>query len=481
MVNMKIISIIKIIICFVLIVDISLKTKEEWKSRAIYQIITDRFAVPKGQSFDEHCDLHRYCGGNYRGVTSKLDYIKELGFNAIWISPILKNLPQDYHGYAFIDLYNLNENFGTESDFVEFINEAHKRDIWIMVDVVANHVAPVGTDYRDVKPFNDPSHYHDYCNIEDKDWAENQWRVENCRLVNLPDLKQENEFVQNTLLNWIKDLIIKYNIDGIRIDTVPEVPKWFWKKFANSSGVFQIGEVFNGNISYVSGYQRDSLDSVLNYPLFFTMRDCFGNKGSFNQMETVLKNIQSSFTDVDALGVFLDNHDNSRFLSFNGNKNNFINGIVFSLLTTGIPILYYGDEQYFSGGNDPFNREIMFSKFNQESDLYNIIKKIMNLRKDKLIWTRAQIQRYADHDFYAFTRGDVLACFTNKNYNINRSISYIEYPQGTKLCNVLDWNDCVYFRNGKIDVSLNQLPKVYVVVNEEFTNMNKSSKIEFLS
>ena len=91
-----------------------------------------------------------------------------------------------------------------------------------MVDVVANHVGPVGTDYSQVYPFNSADHYHDYCDISD--WS-NQWQVENCRLSGLPDLKQENDWVTQTLLSWISDLISKYNIDGIRIDTIMEVPK----------------------------------------------------------------------------------------------------------------------------------------------------------------------------------------------------------------------------------------------------------------
>ena len=95
------------------------KTKEEWKGRIIYQILTDRF----GRSSDEdqsNCDLGNVCGGTYQGLINHLDYIADMGFNAIWISPIPKNNDWDYHGYAFIDLYALNDHFG---DVKELKNE----------------------------------------------------------------------------------------------------------------------------------------------------------------------------------------------------------------------------------------------------------------------------------------------------------------------------------------------------------------------
>lgn len=100
-----------------------------------------------------------------------------------------------------------------------------------MVDVVANHVGPVGTDYRTIKQFGSPNDYHTYCDINQEDFTGNQWRVENCRLAQLPDLNTESEYVQKTLLDWIDWLITTYDIDGLRIDTIPEVPKWFWSKF----------------------------------------------------------------------------------------------------------------------------------------------------------------------------------------------------------------------------------------------------------
>ena len=190
-------------------------------------------------------------------------------------------------------------------------------------------------------------------------------------MANLPDLKHENDYVRTTLIDWIKSLVSKYNIDGIRIDTVAEVPKWFWKQFADASGVYQVGEVFDGRIDYVSDYQNCCLDGVLNYPLFNTLRGVFAYDTSMNQLESTLAEINKKFKDPGALGVFLDNHDNWRFLSKNSDKNKFKNAIAFTILTSifkfciilaGIPIIYYGDEQSFNGGDDPYNREPLFGR-----------------------------------------------------------------------------------------------------------------------
>jgi len=80
-----------------------------------------------------------------------LDYIQGMGFDAIWVSPVIKNTKNGYHGYWAEDLYALNEYYGTEQDFKDLITEMHWWDMWIMVDIVANHVGPVGTDYWTIK------------------------------------------------------------------------------------------------------------------------------------------------------------------------------------------------------------------------------------------------------------------------------------------------------------------------------------------
>jgi len=431
---------------------ITSKTKDEWKTRSIYQILTDRFARTSDTG---SCTLSQYCGGNYQGIINHLDYIQGMGFNAIWISPIVQNYAGSYHGYHLTNLYNLNSNFGSEDDFKNLITQCHNRDIWVMVDVVANHVGPVGTDYSQVYPFNSADHYHDYCDIND--WS-NQWQVENCRLSGLPDLKQENEWVAQTLLDWISDIISKYNIDGIRIDTIMEVPKTFWDSFRNYAGVFQIGEAFNGDINYVADYQNH-LDSVFNYPLYYTIQSSFC--GSFTNLEGYWFNSRPIYPAPQYAATFVENHDNPRFLNRCNDRSKFTNAAIFSLLWEGIPVFYYGGEQYYAGGADPNNREPLWDNYNTGTELYRLLGVANNLRKTYKIWNYDIVQRYADDNFYAFTRGDILACFTNTN-SLTRYITYHSFKDGDKLCNVLYYDDCVTVSGGTITVLMGDYPKVYV-------------------
>lgn len=436
-------------------------TKDEWKSRTIYQILTDRFARSNGDT--SGCDISKYCGGTWRGIINNLNYIQGMGFDAIWISPIISNIDGGYHGYWGKDLYSLNSNFGSESDFNDLVNECHSRDIWVMVDVVGNHVGPVNTDYSQISPFNSGDHYHDYCIIESGDFANNQWRVENCRLAGLPDLKHENSYVTQTLLDWIKNLVAKYNIDGIRIDTVPEVPKTFWSQFSAASGVYSLGEVFDGRFSYSAGYQG-SVDGVLAYPFYYQTKNCFAYGHPMSEFENYYQQA-SVYKDLSVLGIFADNHDNARFLSQNSNRVLFKSYIGFTLTAIGIPIIYYGSEQSFSGGNDPNNREVIWNSFNQGSDIYQLIKNVLTVRKSLAFWKEPQVQRYSDAQFYAFTRGKVLMAFTNvASGGVQRTITYHPFSNGTKICNIFfPTTDCITVNGGINVYLLNGEFKIYIV------------------
>ena len=149
-----------------------------WRNRRVYQILTDRFArswqdsekkatelVHKRRLSEGHLnvgealpdptaaeiaevqahkcdDLTNYCGGSFKGITENLDYIQGLGFDAIWISPIIKNWDGGYHGYWAKDLFSVNEKFGTHDELVQLSDELKKRGMYFMVDVVANHMSP---------------------------------------------------------------------------------------------------------------------------------------------------------------------------------------------------------------------------------------------------------------------------------------------------------------------------------------------------
>jgi len=427
---------------------------EEWKSRNIYQLLTDRFARNDG-STSGCSNLGNYCGGGFVGLMNNLDYIQNMGFDAIWISPIVKNTPGGYHGYWAEDFYEINSHFGTEQDFVNLITEMHKRDMWVMVDVVANHIGPIGTSLNkvgEINPFNQKSYYHSYCSIN---WS-NQWSIENCWLADLPDLDQSNDFVRKGLLDWISNLVTKYNVDGIRIDTCEEVPKWFWSQFNDAAGVFTICEVDNGSIDLNAGYQG-SVDATLNYPLFWLIKNLFQNGQSFYNAVNFMQQEKNSFKDITVLGNFVDNHDNARFLHNYVKYNRFKNALAFSVTWPGIPIVYYGDEQGYAGGNDPNNREILWPNLgNTDSEMYQFVSKIIHFRKEMELWKYDFVDRYHADNFYCFSRGKALMAFSNTDSNIHYTVSYHPYKVGDVICNIFYAADCVTVTTEGVPVYLDQ-------------------------
>lgn len=125
-------------------------TVEQWRSRSIYQVLTDRFSHTDG-SGNPPCNVEHglYCGGTWKGIKNNLDYIQGMGFDAVWISPITEQLPQltgvgeSYAGYWQQNLWGINERFGSEDDLIELIEDIHDRQMYVMLDVVVNHMGYV--------------------------------------------------------------------------------------------------------------------------------------------------------------------------------------------------------------------------------------------------------------------------------------------------------------------------------------------------
>ncbi|CAG2256694.1 AMY [Mytilus edulis] len=424
--------------------------KDGRKSDMINQILTDRFAA---EDEPTSCtDLRSYCGGTFRGIVEKLNYISGLGANAIWISPIVVNTPKGYHGYWAKDIYNFNEHFGTEEDFKYLLSECRKRDIWVMVDVVANHMG-----------------YTDGCcwNID----CDKQQLVEICRLAKLPDLNQSNQYVRSTLLHWISELTKKYGIDGYRIDTVTEVAKDFWSEFQVAAGVFCLGEASSGNITYTAEYQGP-LNSILNYPLYYTMKRVFTGNQSMKTLTTTVDQEIMKFEDITVLGNFIDNHDVQRFFSISPNITMLMNNLAYVLLSQGIPIIYYGTEQAFNGRNDPENREALWPHYNKR-------QRYLRRRSDLDFSSDQQTEVYASDDYFILSRGDkhqVLIFITNKisDGNLTKTFPVNIYTDGTVLVNIENDRDFIEVTNHSIDVQFyKNMPKVYRLQ----TNTNRGDLI----
>lgn len=292
--------------------------------------MTDRFARTDG-STDASCDLYKYCGGTWAGIIDKLDYIQGMGFGAIQISPVVENIPQNtkygeaYHGYWPQNLYALNEHFGTSEDLKDLAEELHKRDMYLMVDVVINDMAqaingtmldhsPPTIHWDDLVPFNDQKYYHSLCNITDwndpKDYQNCWFGVE---VVALPDLKTEDETVVSMIQDWIKELIGNYSIDGLRIDATKHVNDAYLTKFSEASGVFTMGEVYSGETNAVCRYE-EFVSGLLNYPMYYPIIQAF-TAGNMPGLAETAKTVKNECKDFTVLGTFYENHDLPRFAS----------------------------------------------------------------------------------------------------------------------------------------------------------------------
>ena len=131
-----------------------------WKGKVIYQILTDRF--DKTNSDSKPCpELDTYCGGTFEGARKRLDYVANLGVDAIWMSPFVENTKNGYHGYWAKDLYSVNPNFGTEKELKAMIADAHAKNLSVMADVVVNHMGQGMENLPELTPFNDTSYYHE--------------------------------------------------------------------------------------------------------------------------------------------------------------------------------------------------------------------------------------------------------------------------------------------------------------------------------
>ncbi|KAJ3099881.1 hypothetical protein HDU97_002710 [Phlyctochytrium planicorne] len=457
-----------------------------WKGRTVYQVLIDRFAPPSRQDAKVCGDLRSYCGGTFTGLTRNLDYVKESGYDAIWISPVVQNDPEGYHGYFAQNLYQVNPKFGTADELKELIAQAHARDIYIMVDVVANHLGGHNiTSYSQFPnyPFNETSSFHSFCNID----YNNQTSVEKCWLGStLPDLDTENPKVVTALYDWIGWLTKEFAFDGLRIDTAKHIPKEFWPGFVKASGnLFSIGEALGNDAGFVGSYQP-SLPSLLNYPAYFSLyRSVFADSSkSMWAIESQLANDRASYIDTSVLGTFLDNHDQPRFSDLNADPSMLKNALALAAFSDGIPVIYYGTEFGIrspgSGPTDPRNRQPFWefytaATYGQDLQTSRILRgysqSIFRARKNIIAGASGEafvkgrhLALKSDKNFHAFQRGNVLVALTNAGSG--STLTYkVASPFGTRILRdvLKTWQTYAPGADGQITITLEKgEPKILI-------------------
>jgi glycosidase len=367
----------------------------------IYLIMPDRFANGDPSNDDPAPSLglydrakpRYYHGGDFQGIIQHLPYLKSLGVTALWLTPIYCNSHHlnhrerydnqditDYHGYGAVDYYGVDAHFGTLDLFRELVDKAHALGIKIVQDEVANHTGPYHPWVEDPPT---PTWY----NGSEARHLANSWRtwtlidphatlemqrstLEGWFAGILPDLNQNDPEVaryeiQNTLW-WIG----RTGIDGIREDTLPYVPRTFWRDWtaairARYPKLNVVGEVFDSDPGLVSFFQGgktrfdgidSGVDTLFDFPLQAAIDKVFRGAAPAGELDKVLAH-DWLYPNPGRLVTFAGLHDLPRFMSRPGAT---VSGLkqVFTFLMTarGIPLIYYGDEIGMRGGDDPDNR-----------------------------------------------------------------------------------------------------------------------------
>jgi len=465
------------------------RSPEDWEDQVIYFLIVDRFSdgeEDKRDLFDYSKDFdsikeddsveewlkwgEKWNGGNLQGVISKLDYLKKMGVNVIWLSPIFKQVSfqETYHGYGIQNFLKVDPHIGSKEDLKELVKEAHQRNIYVILDIILNHSGDVFAyeeenpdwtgDPYDIKGFRDKngSPNIDVGDIENKEismddaiWPkemqnkdiyDKKGQIKNwdyypeyvegdfmsLKTHFLGDYNDEEGFVPSKALNILtkvyKYWIAETDIDGYRLDTVKHLEwgatKHFVREiheFTKSIGkknFYLIGEITGGFDFAYNTLNKTGLDAALgindiphrlegvakghtNPPEYF---DIFTNTELLGEddYKWFKDNVVTMFDDHDMVSLAEDHK--YRFSAEEETASLLLNSILLNMTTLGIPCLYYGTEQGFdgSGDHDKYIRECMFGGkfgafrsqnkhfFNEKSDIYQGIKKILKLRKENV-------------------------------------------------------------------------------------------------
>ncbi|HFI0213162.1 TPA: pullulanase [Streptococcus suis] len=344
--------------------------EKDWDEQVIYFMMTDRFYngdTSNDKLVEGTASNPRglYQGGDFKGVTAKLDYLKELGVDSIWLTPIVENIPQNvgsvtdgeyyaYHGYWASNFEKLNPHLGSLADFHELIDAAAEKGINIVVDVVLNH-AGYGTEET-------------FAGMVRTKEEDKQGDDQLGSLAGLPDFKTEEAAVRNQLVAWQASWLERSttakgnSIYAFRVDTVKHVDDTTWQHFKNElvdrdPDFHLIGETWGANYKDTKGdLGIGTMDSLLDFG-FKDIAKYLVN-GQLKAAGNELEERSKVLTSAASLGQFLGSHDEDGFLYSLGGAEKEGNldklKLAASLLITakGQPVIYYGEELGQSGQNN---------------------------------------------------------------------------------------------------------------------------------
>lgn len=438
--------------CFQLayINDVDILKPVEWmKMATFYQIFVERFCVGNKDKDTSYINLKwgqkptpkSFAGGDLEGIIQKLDYIKELGINAVYLTPIFES--PSYHKYDISDYYTIDKHFGDNETFRRLVDGAHKRCIKIVLDAVFNHCSENSAQFQDVLKNGSAS---DYFN-----WFIVYGDKIDCKKINyecfaacsyMPKFNTSNPEVQSYLIDiatyWIKE----YDIDGWRLDVSDEVSHDFWRRFrkavkAVKSDCVLIGENWHDANQYLQG---DQYDSIMNYAFTKACLDfyCFGR---FTPKQFAEKLNEILMRNTDAVNVMmlnlLDSHDTYRFVTQAKSEAKLKSALAVLYLFVGAPCIYYGTEIALQGNFDPDSRRTFdWKKVEEDTDLKRLIKTLTGLKRSGLLGG-TDIHIY-EHDGLVVLERNALKLVVNesgakRNYSVAEVICSDGYNGGELL------------------------------------------------
>ncbi len=383
----------------------------DWDEAVIYFMVTDRFfdgdssnnAANGADTTGDNPGL--YHGGDFKGVTEKLDYLKELGVNTIWITPIVENIKgvtvgdgtgdvpfyAAYHGYWASDFTKLNPALGTEAEFQTLIDTAHEKGMKIMVDIVVNHA---GYGMEETDQF--PGMLRDKADVNEEDHELGGYQA------GLPDFLTELPEVRNKIIQWQVDWA-KKGVDFFRVDTVQHVEDTTWRAFKNeltkANPKFKmIGEYFGAGYNSNNGNRigNGQMDSLLDFDFNDWATEFVG--GGILSVEKKLADRNKALNNTYLTGQFLSSHDENGFQAALIDKGwskadaaaAAYAAATLQITAKGQPVIYYGEEIGLTGMNDypkqtnryDFDWTELETQKTTDNSIYNHYKKMLSIRSE---------------------------------------------------------------------------------------------------
>lgn len=419
----------------------------QWaKNQVVYQVFPARFA--SSQPVDDKlwyktpmkaaADLR----GDLKGLISKLDHIKNLGVDILYLTPIFQS--KSSHKYDTIDYYAIDPAFGTTEDLLQLVEQAHEMGMRVILDGVFNHTAPEFFAFRDLEENWETTPYRNWYYCNERPRRPKMFGVKpNYKCFSyfggMPKLNLENpetgDYFINVALHWLRTA----HIDGWRLDVADEVSHRYWHRFRTAvkeefPDALIVGEVWHYAADFLQG---DNWDSVMNYHfrtavMDFAAKETISASEFLNEMGFLRGNLNTACYPL--MWNLIDTHDTPRALHECGeNKSKLRLLAAFQLLLPGMPFIYYGDEVGMTGGPDPdCRRGMLWDPERQDLELMQYYKKLIEVRKQYPCLTAGDPcdQRAEDEKGLVFIRRkDLLLVFHGRK----GSVSLPEYQGKPEL------------------------------------------------